>query len=105
MTSCLPRLTAVILNALDDSGRGLHACVRGPSENRLIGELPPSVGRVASLTGLNLSGNQLTGVIPAELGGLIGLVELSLHFNQLTGRLAAKMGNLTDLAKLYPHSD
>ena len=67
------------------------------------GELPPSVGRVASLTGLNLSGNQL--MIPAELGGLIGLVELSLHFNQLTGRLAAEMGNLTDLAKLYPHSD
>ncbi len=39
-------------------------------KNELSGQIPPELGNLANLTGLNLSGNHLSRQIPPELGQL-----------------------------------
>ncbi|KAL7553811.1 hypothetical protein ACHAWF_017155 [Thalassiosira exigua] len=50
-------------------------------DNDLTGEVPGSVGRLASLEVLRLGGNNLRGTIPAELGMLTNVREISLESN------------------------
>jgi len=52
--------------------------------NNLIGNLPTSLGKLASLDSLELGQNQLSGNIPASLGSLSKLVYLDLIFNNYT---------------------
>ncbi|GJR33321.1 leucine-rich repeat protein [Tanacetum coccineum] len=56
-----------------------------------------SLGRMAKLGGLSLSGNKLTGPIPESLGRLRLLEELDLSYNQLTGPIPTFVGELTQL--------
>ena len=61
------------------------------SENNLLGEVPPELGDLTSLTLLNLRGNQFSGTIPAELANLTKLTRLFLKGNQLTGCIPAAL--------------
>ena len=71
------------------------------NDNQLSGPIPPELGGLTNLEGLDLYGNQLTGAIPAELGGLTNLQGLYLYGNQLTGAIPAELGSLTSLQELY----
>lgn len=73
--------------------------------NQLRGEIPASLGELASLEWLTLSDNQLTGRIPPELAALTKLESLYLHTNQLTGAIPPGLGRLTDLITLSLHNN
>ncbi len=62
--------------SVDGEGRVL---VLGLGDNRLTGEIPPELGNLVNLRGLDLKDNQLTGEIPPELGNLVNLVLLYLE--------------------------
>ncbi|XP_039818637.1 receptor like protein 22-like [Panicum virgatum] len=70
------------------------------SGNAFAGAIPASIGRLASLRGLNLSGNALAGTIPPELSGLRQLESLDLSSNRLEGRIPEALVSLTSLAWL-----
>jgi glyoxylase-like metal-dependent hydrolase (beta-lactamase superfamily II) len=61
--------------------------------------LPAEIGKLASLTSLNLSNNQLR-ELSAEIGKLTSLTSLDLSNNQLRN-LPSSIGNLTRLSGLY----
>ena len=69
-------------------------------KNRLTGILPPELGNLSSLKGLDLSDNRLSGEIPGELGNLRRLQILHLGGNGLTGEIPPELGNLARLEKL-----
>ena len=54
----------------------------------LDGAVPAEIGRLTSLTVLNLGDNELTS-LPAEIGQLTSLLQLDLRGNQLTSVPAA----------------
>ena len=71
----------------DESGRVVSLVL---IENRLVGSIPPELGKLTNLVTLNLSNdyttrydrNRLSGPIPAELGNLSNLVTLNLEGNR-----------------------
>ena len=72
------------------------------SDNQLSGSIPPDLGKLASLTRLDLRRNQLTGSIPAALGDLATLEWLLLNGNTLrTGPIPAALGDLANLQYVY----
>ena len=70
------------------------------SDNGLTGEIPPELGNLADLRGLELYSNDLTGEIPSELGNLASLEGLLLNANALTGEIPPELGNLANLGSL-----
>ena len=68
--------------------------------NQFAGEIPSTVGNLTNLTYLNFSNNELTGSIPPEIGNLPNLGWLDLSFNQLTGSIPPEIGNLSNLNRL-----
>jgi hypothetical protein len=68
------------------------------TEVGLTGAVPAEIGRLTSLTVLDLSNYQLTS-LPAEIGQLTSLTELYLNGNRLTS-LPAEIGRLTSLTVL-----
>ena len=64
------------------------------------GEIPETLGRLGSLTHLDLSVNDLSGSIPAELGNLQMLQELKLDDNRLSGEIPPGLGNMQSLQSL-----
>ena len=60
--------------------------------------LPPEIGELSALTGLNLQKNHLT-TLPPEIGRLTALARLDVAFNHLTS-LPPEIGKLTGLAVL-----
>ncbi|OEL15433.1 putative LRR receptor-like serine/threonine-protein kinase [Dichanthelium oligosanthes] len=68
--------------------------------NRISGQIPPSIGRLISLTLLNISYNQLSGSIPSEIVHLKQLTMLGLSGNKLSGPLPVEIGHLTALTTL-----
>ena len=67
------------------------------SFNKLIGEIPPELGRLSSLHALNLSHNQLTGPIPKSFSNLSQLESLDLSHNNLSGEIPSVLIDLTFL--------
>ena len=67
---------------------------------RLVGSIPPELGRLTHLEVLDLAGNGLTGSIPEELGQLALLRELYLNANRLTGVIPEELGQLAQLQSL-----
>jgi hypothetical protein len=68
--------------------------------NRFTGSIPPEIGQLTNLVSLDLSNNQLEGEIPSEIGDLTNLSGLYLGGNQLTGEIPSEIGNLTNLTDL-----
>ena len=68
--------------------------------NLLSGEIPSELGKLANLAGLDLSNNHLSGEIPPELGKLANLAGLDLSNNQLSGQIPPELGNLASLEEL-----
>ncbi|KAI4387358.1 hypothetical protein MLD38_005196 [Melastoma candidum] len=73
--------------------------------NRLIGEIPSSLGSLILLKRLYLSSNKLAGGIPASLMQLSKLDVLDLSNNLLTGSIPSQISNLTLLAFLWLSSN
>jgi len=71
------------------------------SKMGLVGSISSSIGRIYSVSYLELSYNQLTNVIPTALGSLPLLTRLSLDGNSLTGSLPTSFGLLTALKILH----
>ena len=69
------------------------------TEAGLTGAVPAEIGRLTSLTVLDLGGNKLTSV-PAEIGQLTSLEKLSLYCNKLTS-VPAEIWQLTSLEVLW----
>ena len=68
--------------------------------NRLSGEIPPELGQLNHLSGLELPLNKLSGAIPPELGNLRELQSLFLYNNELSGGIPPELARLTQLQKL-----
>ncbi len=64
------------------------------SENRLSGDLPPSLPSLRTLQVLDLSKNNLQGDVPQEYAGLSQLLTLDLSQNELTGILPLEVAAL-----------
>ena len=63
--------------------------------NRLDGQIPIELGRLAKLKQLGLAGNRLSGTAPSELGKLSSLTHLHLFSNPgLSGILPVTYTNL-----------
>ncbi|MBL7847864.1 MAG: VCBS repeat-containing protein [Cyclobacteriaceae bacterium] len=69
--------------------------------NQLNGWIPPEIGNLSALTALNLSINQLEGSVPIELSYLSNLQVLGLAFNQLGGNLPVELEFLSQLTDVY----
>ncbi|KAG4956105.1 hypothetical protein JHK82_041816 [Glycine max] len=70
------------------------------SNPTLSGEIPPSLGGVASLRVLSLSQNRFQGNIPRQLGGLVSLEQLDLSYNNFNGQIPKEIGGLKNIAIL-----
>ncbi|KAI3932079.1 hypothetical protein MKW92_001533 [Papaver armeniacum] len=70
------------------------------SNNRFKGEIPETIGNLASLYILNFSSNALTGTIPPTLGNLTNLESLDLSSNKLTGEIPSQLASLSFLSIL-----
>ncbi|KAL3564749.1 hypothetical protein D5086_032795 [Populus alba] len=68
--------------------------------NRLTGKIPSYLGRITTLSYLNIQDNMFSGTVPPELGGLVNLKNLTLSGNYLTGELPPALTNLTGLKEL-----
>ncbi|KAJ9678825.1 hypothetical protein PVL29_020889 [Vitis rotundifolia] len=64
------------------------------------GELPTSIGRLGSLTELDISSCNFTGLVPSSLGHLHQLSYLDLSNNYFSGQIPSFMANLTQLTHL-----
>ncbi|KAF7103488.1 hypothetical protein CFC21_104476 [Triticum aestivum] len=62
--------------------------------NNFTGIIPPEIGQLKLLNGLNLSSNSLTGEIPQEIRNLTNLQMLDLSDNQLTGAIPSALNDL-----------
>eukprot|EP00850_Spirogloea_muscicola_P003976 SM000016S01964 [mRNA] locus=s16:925125:939965:- [translate_table: standard] len=67
---------------------------------RYLGNMPASLGSLASLQQLTLPFIGLFGPIPSELGNLTNLQILDLGWNDFTGEIPASLGNLKELTTL-----
>ncbi|GLJ42282.1 hypothetical protein SUGI_0875170 [Cryptomeria japonica] len=71
------------------------------SQNKLTGNIPPSIGCLPLLRSLNLENNRLSGKIPDTVSKLARLEKLKLSSNNLTGSFSLSLiDNLTQLREL-----
>ncbi len=70
-------------------------------DNRLTGEIPPSIGEISGAYILGLNNNELSGPIPPEIGNLDLMVSLTLSDNHLTGEVPAEIWELRSLETLW----
>lgn len=82
----------------DADGRVTELRLEG---NNLEGRIPPEIGHLHGLTGLDLGKNALTGPIPPEIGGLAQLRSLVLWSNSLEGPIPPQIGRLSRLTELH----
>ncbi|KAK3151146.1 hypothetical protein QOZ80_3AG0242320 [Eleusine coracana subsp. coracana] len=68
--------------------------------HKLVGPIPPEIGRLNELQNLSLQGNSLYGSLPPELGNCTKLQQLYLHGNYLSGYIPSEFGNLVELEAL-----
>ncbi|CAJ2672275.1 unnamed protein product [Trifolium pratense] len=68
--------------------------------NQIDGSIVPSIGELALLQRLDLSGNKLSGALPNELGNLKNMKWMLLGGNNLTGEIPYQFGGLTSLVVL-----
>ncbi|EER95121.1 hypothetical protein BDA96_01G453500 [Sorghum bicolor] len=68
--------------------------------HRLVGPIPPEIGRLNQLQTLSLQGNSLYGSLPPELGNCTKLQQLYLQGNYLSGYIPSEFGDLVELETL-----
>ncbi|KAK9025537.1 hypothetical protein V6N11_038401 [Hibiscus sabdariffa] len=66
--------------------------------NNLTGDIPRSLGKLASLHALNLSHNHLTGFIPVSFSNLSQVESLDFSYNNLSGKIPSELVDLNFLA-------
>lgn len=71
--------------------------------NNALTSLPPEIGSLASLEALDLANNKLTS-LPPEIGQLVRLRELELYNNNLTS-LPPEIGHLATLKELHLYNN
>ncbi|XP_022138049.1 leucine-rich repeat receptor protein kinase MSL1-like [Momordica charantia] len=67
------------------------------SDNRLMGEIPKSLGKFEILRSLDLSNNELWGSLPNSIGNLLSLQILDVSYNFLNGTIPPSFGQLSEL--------
>ncbi|KAI5325854.1 hypothetical protein L3X38_034928 [Prunus dulcis] len=67
---------------------------------KLAGSLPPSIGNLTCLTGINLIDNNFHGEIPQEMGRLLRLQYLNLSSNSFGGKIPSNISHCTQLKVL-----
>jgi Leucine-rich repeat (LRR) protein len=85
-------------DGVEKASNGRITALKFPNSN-LSGTLPASIGQLANLRYLDLSGNKLSGAIPAEIGNLTQLEYLDLSNNKFSGN-APSLNTLTALIVL-----
>ena len=68
--------------------------------NKLTGPMPEDIGKMAALEVLQIDDNWLSGSIPASIGACTALRELALNMNMMGGTLPSSLGQLTQLEKI-----
>jgi len=68
--------------------------------HRLVGPIPPEIGRLNQLQALSLQGNSLYGSLPPELGNCTKLQQFYLQGNYLSGYIPSEFGDLVELEAL-----
>ncbi|MYC63645.1 MAG: hypothetical protein F4X16_12595, partial [Caldilineaceae bacterium SB0661_bin_34] len=91
------RLVGSLPPALGRLSELTHVVLR---ENGLRGPIPPEVGQLTRLRVLDLAGNELTGAVPPALGRLVHVEHLDLSGNQLTGPIPSALGQLAQVERL-----
>ncbi|KAG5253333.1 LRR receptor serine/threonine-protein kinase [Salix suchowensis] len=66
----------------------------------LVGSIPPSIGNLTYLTGINLRNNSFHGELPEELGRLSRLQHFNVTFNFFGGRIPTNLSHCTELTVL-----
>ncbi|PON92646.1 LOW QUALITY PROTEIN: Serine/threonine protein kinase [Trema orientale] len=70
------------------------------ANQNLVGSLPPSIGNLTLLTGINLRFNHLKGEIPREIGRLAYLKHIDFTYNSFGGRIPTNITHCTELRVL-----
>ncbi|XP_057489798.1 probable LRR receptor-like serine/threonine-protein kinase At3g47570 [Actinidia eriantha] len=65
---------------------------------KLVGSIPPSIGNLTFLIGLNLKNNFFQGIIPQEIGRLTRLQHLNLSYNSIGGQIPTNLTHCTNLS-------
>ncbi|KAL6907597.1 hypothetical protein ACP4OV_002636 [Aristida adscensionis] len=68
--------------------------------HKLVGPIPPEIGRLNQLQNISLQGNSLYGSLPPELGNCTKLQQLYLQGNYLSGYIPSEFGDLVELEAL-----
>ena len=72
--------------------------------NNLVGTIPDELGKLTSLTKLNLGENKLSGTIPSSLNTLTNLTYVQLNDNMLEGTIPQDLwNNMTELKVVNLH--
>ncbi|KAK9054458.1 hypothetical protein SSX86_025536 [Deinandra increscens subsp. villosa] len=69
------------------------------SQNRLSGQIPPSIGNMDDYSMLHLGGNEFSGTLPDRIGEM-ALSVLNVSQNRFSGRVPTQIGNLKCLRNL-----
>lgn len=85
---------------LHELGKLVSLTLLDLSSNWLSGGIPPELGSLSNLQHLDLSNNLLNGEIPRELGDLTRLTWLDIGGNSLDGKVPRELSNLSDLKTL-----
>ncbi|XP_048423640.1 probable LRR receptor-like serine/threonine-protein kinase At3g47570 [Pyrus x bretschneideri] len=72
---------------------------------KLVGSIPPSIGNLTFLTGINLRRNNFDGELPQELGRLQSLQHLNLSVNSFSGKIPTNISHCTQLRVLELYSN
>ncbi|XP_038680874.1 receptor-like protein 7 [Tripterygium wilfordii] len=67
---------------------------------KFSGRLPPSIGNLHSLNGLDIGNCNFSGPIPSSLGNLSKITLLKLRENNFFGQIPSSLANLTHLTSL-----
>ena len=67
---------------------------------KLVGQIPKTIGDLDRLETLNIARNKLSGNVPIELGQLTSLEILDLRQNELVGTIPKEIGELSKLQTL-----
>ncbi|CAK9162476.1 unnamed protein product, partial [Ilex paraguariensis] len=100
------RITEDPLQIISSWNDSLHFCKWWESHDselgvtRLVGSIPPSIGNLTFLTGINLRNNSFNGAIPQEMGRLIHLQHLNFTYNSFVGRIPTNITHCTELTVL-----